>query len=118
MAFLPQICTALLGESLAIPGVATLWCGDSASRKIVLQRLDHLIIKPAYRRRGFEQVRTRQLAEMSRAELTELIQKDPGAFVAQERVIRSSVPVWSDTQFQQSFIALRALRLRTTTTTR
>ena len=111
MAFMPQICVALLGEPLAMPGVATWWCGDESSRKMVFDRLDDLIIKPAYRHRGFGHERTRDLSQMNSHDLADLIRRNPGRYVAQERVVRSSMPVWSNNRFEQSFIALRSFAL-------
>ena len=108
MAFLPKICRALLGEPLAMPGVATFWCGDPTSLARVLDQLDQLSVKPAYRRRGLAQTQAQRLSEMDHDRLRRLILRDPAAFVAQERVVRSSVPVWANSQFQQSFIALRS----------
>ena len=64
MAYLPQFCQALLDEPLAMPGVATWWCGDDESREFVLERIDELDIQPAFRRRGLEQAAAKQLADL------------------------------------------------------
>ena len=52
MAFLPRLAEALLGEPLAMPGVATWWCGDAESRRYVRQPPRRADDQPAYRRRG------------------------------------------------------------------
>ena len=44
LAFLPRICTALTGQPLAIPNVATWWCGQQAERKYVKDNLHRMAI--------------------------------------------------------------------------
>lgn len=107
MAFLPKLCEALLGEPLAMPGVATWWCGDPAVLTQVLDRLDELTIVPAFRRRGQPPSQSTRFTELERAELAALIQRDPANFAAQERIVRSVAPAWSGDQLQPSYIALR-----------
>src|SRR4051812_17611677 len=105
--FLPRFAQALLGEPLRMPGVATWWCGEPKVLDYVLERLDELIVRPAYRRRGEPLLQISQLGEMSHPELTKLIQSDPGAYVAFERIVRSGAPSWTGDQLQPSYIALR-----------
>jgi uncharacterized circularly permuted ATP-grasp superfamily protein/uncharacterized alpha-E superfamily protein len=107
MAFMPQICQALLGEPLKMPGVATFWCGDAKSRRHVQANLDKLVIKPAYRRRGFARSESQSFAQLSRREIAQQIERDPHNFVAQEVVVRSTAPVWSEITSERAYIALR-----------
>jgi uncharacterized alpha-E superfamily protein len=106
-AFLPRLAEKILGEPLSMPGVATWWCGEPEICSYVLERLDELIILPAYRRRGEPVSQISRLAEMSRKALAALIQTNPGNFVAQEQIVRSGAPAWSGTQLQPCYIALR-----------
>ena len=46
-AFLPRICRKLTGEDLALPHIATWWCGDDGEREHVLGNLDRMMIGPA-----------------------------------------------------------------------
>jgi uncharacterized circularly permuted ATP-grasp superfamily protein/uncharacterized alpha-E superfamily protein len=110
MAFLPRLAEAMLGEPLRMPSVATWWCGAPESRRYVLSRISDLAIRPAYRRRGVNDAR---LLELSRNELTALIESNPGAYVAQERVRRSTAPVWADGEISRSYISLRAFAVST-----
>jgi uncharacterized circularly permuted ATP-grasp superfamily protein len=105
MAFLPQLSETLLSEPLLMPNVATWWCGDPKSKRYVLSRISELAIRPAYRRRGVNDAR---LLELSRSELTAMIEAAPAAYVAQERVRRSTAPVWSGHEVSYSYISLRA----------
>jgi len=105
--FLPRLSEALLGESLKMPGVATWWCGERKVFEYVIERLDELIIRPAYRRRGEPLAQITHLSEMSRAELAALITADPGGYVAYEKIIRSGAPSWTGDQLKPTYIALR-----------
>jgi uncharacterized circularly permuted ATP-grasp superfamily protein/uncharacterized alpha-E superfamily protein len=105
--FLPRLAEAILGEPLQMPGVATWWCGDPDVLGYVLERLDELIVCPAYRRRGEPLLQISQLAEMPADELAKVIKSDPASYVAQERVVRSRAPSWSGDELQPSYIALR-----------
>ncbi|HMO85298.1 MAG TPA: circularly permuted type 2 ATP-grasp protein, partial [Lacipirellulaceae bacterium] len=107
LAFLPALCQALLGEPLQMPNVATWWCGDPAALAEVLPRLDELNVAPAFRRRGQLPAETSRLAELDRDELAALVLRDPGAYVAQERMVRSTAPVLAGDQVSPSYIALR-----------
>ena len=48
MAFLPSLCKHLLDEELAMPSVATWWCGHEDARRYVEEHLESLVIKPAF----------------------------------------------------------------------
>ncbi len=111
MAFMPQLCYALLGEPLLMPGVATWWCGDPDGLEHVLKNLDSLIIHPAFRRRGQDGRMREALQNLDHDELTAHIRKNPGAFAAQEQIERSSAPVWRDELFVGR-LALRAYLAR------
>src|SRR4029078_7300080 len=64
-------------------------------------------VRPACRRRGEPLLQISQLGEMSHPELIKLVQSDPGAFVAHERIVRYGDPSWTGDQLQPSYIALR-----------
>jgi uncharacterized circularly permuted ATP-grasp superfamily protein/uncharacterized alpha-E superfamily protein len=104
MAYLPRLAEELLGKPLAMPNVDTWWCGDAESRRYVVSRIGELTIKHAFRQRGR---RESNFSGFTHAELIARIEADPTAYVAQERVIRSTAPVWSDEQVERSYISLR-----------
>lgn len=106
-AFMPRLAEALLGEPLDMPGVATWWCGEPDVLAYVLERLDDLVVMPAYRRRGTPLSQISQLAEMPPEQLAAVIKSDPGNYVAQERILRSGAPAWAGDQLQACYIALR-----------
>lgn len=94
LGFLPRICEALRGETLALPSVATWWCGEAPVRRHALERLSKLVIKGAFPSQHFAAV---DGSKLKAAELTELrarIEARPHAYVAQEQVKLSQTPVW------------------------
>jgi uncharacterized circularly permuted ATP-grasp superfamily protein/uncharacterized alpha-E superfamily protein len=94
MAFLPGLCQQVLGEELKLPSVATWWCGQKAAREYVLDHLDELIVKPAFRSHLRVPEPGKALGGAERAALRRQIEFDPDQFVAQERVELSTAPVW------------------------
>ena len=92
--FLPKIAERLLGESLVLPAVATWWCGEPPALEYVLANLDDLVIKPAYPNQRFEPVFGHTLSNEEREKLTLRLRARPYAYVAQEHVGLSQVPVW------------------------
>ena len=46
--FLPEISKKLLGSPLAMPSVASWWCGEKPALDYVIEHLDELVIKPAF----------------------------------------------------------------------
>lgn len=121
MAFLPRLCQSLLGEHPKLPGVATWWCGRPDWLAHVLENLDQLVICPAFRQREHGRGSGKRLANLPCDVLKEVIKANPAAYVAQEKVLRSTMPVWVDRpagpgseaaagtpSWQSSYIAMRA----------
>ncbi len=94
MAFLPGLCRHLLGEELKLPSVATWWCGQDSARQYVLENLDRLVVKPAFRSRRHMTDIEKPLSAVERDALRQRIEFDPDLFVAQERVEWSTAPSW------------------------
>lgn len=108
MAFMPRLCEALLGEPLKLPGVASWWCGARESLDFVLENLDRLVIKKAFRRRGEESLVARRSRDATRDDLVRMIRQDPAAFVGQEQVNRSTSPAIRQGKLRPVRVALRA----------
>jgi uncharacterized circularly permuted ATP-grasp superfamily protein/uncharacterized alpha-E superfamily protein len=106
-AFLPALSRHILGEELRMPNIATWWCGDEAARRQVEARLEHLVIKPATPANSFEPIFGARLGKKQRALLMEKIKANPSAYVAQEQVSLSSVPVAQDGQLAARHLVLR-----------
>ncbi len=95
MGFLPAICRELLGEELAMPSVATWWCGEKPALEYVRENFDDLVIKPAYPSQRMDPVFGNELKGAARAELLQRIEARPHAYVAQEMIDLSQAPAWS-----------------------
>lgn len=95
MGFLPAICRRLLGEELAIPSVATWWCGEKQALNYVREHFDELVIKPACPAQDFDPAFGHSLDATERAAMLQRIEACPQAYVAQEIVHLSQAPIWS-----------------------
>lgn len=107
MAFLPGLCRQLLGEDLKVPSVATWWCGQSAERAYVLEHLERLYVRPAFRSgsRGVDLTAAFSAAEHEA--LRRAVAFQPHSFVAQERVELATAPSWDGTRISPQPVALR-----------
>jgi uncharacterized circularly permuted ATP-grasp superfamily protein/uncharacterized alpha-E superfamily protein len=107
LAFLPGLCRALLGEELALPSVATWWCGHADALAYVESHLDELVIKPAFPAPRMEPVFGGRLSKAEREVLVARVRARPHAFVAQEQVALSTTPVWDGEGVQPRHLVLR-----------
>jgi uncharacterized circularly permuted ATP-grasp superfamily protein/uncharacterized alpha-E superfamily protein len=108
MSFLPGLCKHLLGEKLKLPSIATWWCGQESARQYVLEHLDELYVKSAFRTRTHAMNPDQQMTATEREELRRHIQFDPDLFVAQEHVELSTAPSWNGSAIVPRPVALRA----------
>ncbi len=111
MAFMPRLCSFLLGENLLLPGIASWWCGEEGSLNRVLTNLDQYAISSAYRYRGAGYAQEHQLNKLPVDELRRRIQANPGRYVAQERPALSTIPRWEQGRATQSNLVLRSFAL-------
>lgn len=96
-AFLPRLAQVLTGEPLTLPTIATWWCGQAHARAAVEDRLDRLLIAPAFgvRPLGLPEgaVAGASLTPGARAALLADLAKRPQDYVGQEQVRLSTMPV-------------------------
>lgn len=109
LGFLPAICERLLGEPLALPSVATWWCGEAPALKHAIDHLPELVIKPAFASMKLEPTFGHDLDGAGREAMADRLHATPHAFVAQEWVRLSQAPTWSNEtqQFEPRVIGLR-----------
>ncbi|MDQ1471391.1 MAG: hypothetical protein QOJ99_2871, partial [Bryobacterales bacterium] len=112
-AFLPALSRHMLGEELRMPNIATWWCGEDGPRAQVAGRLAHLVIKPAIPALDFQPIFGARLGPKQRALLIEKIKARPTAYVAQEQVSLSTVPVAFDGQLDARHLVLRVMAVAT-----
>jgi uncharacterized circularly permuted ATP-grasp superfamily protein/uncharacterized alpha-E superfamily protein len=118
LAFLPRISQALRGEDLALPSIATWWCGQDAERRHVIENFDRMMIGPALSTRlPFEDDDTTVLgSSLGPSELARLIARlseNGGDFVGQEAVTLSTTPVHVGGALEPRPASLRVYLART-----
>jgi uncharacterized alpha-E superfamily protein len=107
LAYLQPLSEFLLGEELKLPTIATWWCGDADALKYVLEHFDKLLLRPAFRHDRRDVIDTETLSSGQREELRAVLRARSAAYVAQERVCRSTTPVWTNSALKPWHLALR-----------
>ena len=110
--FLPRIAREWLSEDLAIPSVATWWCGQETARSHVSSRIEQgefgrLSIRSAFRFGRMDAISSEGLQDKALPELAKLLESQPHKLIAQEAVKRSTSPVWFDDSAARWHVALR-----------
>ncbi|WP_407333596.1 circularly permuted type 2 ATP-grasp protein [Enterovibrio sp. 27052020O] len=108
MAFLPRISQFFLNAPLLLENVETRWCGDAQALNYVENNLDNLIIKPAYRRSKGRSIYGHCLTPEQKQKTLEKIRANPSAYVAQNYVPGSLVPVWANATLEARPSLLKA----------
>lgn len=111
--FLPALAKEMLGEELLLPSVATWWCGQPDAKKYVLDQLDKLIVKGAYRVGRQEAMSTETLAGLAPAERMAAIESQPEMLIGQEPVSHATAPGWKAGAAQPYRFGLRAFLVAT-----
>ncbi len=100
--FLPAIAERLLGEALALPSLASWWCGEAAAWAAVADRLGDKVIKPTYpprpaqARTGFDAIIGAELGGAGLEQLRARIEASPADYTVQEYLPLSQARVWQD----------------------
>ena len=92
MGFLPGAAEWLWKEKLLLPSIATWWCGEQPALDYSCNNLEQLVIKGTFPNQKMGAVFGDQLSATERAELIARMQRQPHAYVAQERFSLSRVP--------------------------
>lgn len=112
LAFMPSICRRLLGEDLAMPNIATWWCGQRNERERVLGDLPRMSIAGAFSEPvpGFgtdQPILPEALPVDGMQRLRSEIETRGVDFVGQEIVHLSTTPVWEEGRLQPRPFVLR-----------
>jgi len=96
-AFLPRLARKVMGGALKLPNIATWWCGQDAEYAHVRDKLDSLVIAPAFGvvPAGLQGIGTRAASEIegpARARLLADLALRPMDYVGQEVVRLSTMP--------------------------
>lgn len=118
LAFLPRICEALLGTSLAIPNVATWWCGQDIEREYVKANAARMTIGRAYATRllfdldDVSAVGGQFTGDMA-GTVENWIDHGAGQLVGQEAVTLSTAPAFENGHLVPRPMSLRVFLVRT-----
>lgn len=101
MAFLPQISQVLTGAPLAMPNIATWWCGAAAERAHVRANAAQMMIGPAMAvNLPFDLDAATALGGQFRSgaetSIADWLEAEGGALVGQEAVMLSTTPAWRE----------------------
>ncbi len=101
MAFLPKIARARLGRGLAMPNIATWWCGQDIQRDHVVENRERMMVGDAFSTRPLmADPSTTYLNSdangLSAEELAAMLQRDGRNIVGQEAVTLSTSPAFEN----------------------
>ena len=113
MAFMPNICKYFLGEDLVLNNIATWWCGQDKERSYVLENIDKLVIKNISTSGLQSLILGWKLSKEERGKLINKINRFPFYFVAQDQVLFSSSPIFSDDRLLPRKTVLRCFSMAT-----
>ena len=96
LGFLPKICRALMGEPLAIPSIASWWCGERSTLRTLIPQLSDYVLKPTFNDRGrrFVPAIGKALSPREREQWTGRIALHPEDFSAQAFMPLAHTPSW------------------------
>jgi uncharacterized circularly permuted ATP-grasp superfamily protein/uncharacterized alpha-E superfamily protein len=96
LAFLPKISETLHGEKLAIPSIASWWCGEKSAMRAMLPQLAKYVLKPTYNDKGrrFVPAMGKSLSPKEIEQWTGRIATHPEDFTAQAYLPLSHAPSW------------------------
>ena len=120
LAFLPRISQALHGKALAIPNVATWWCGQESERNYVKANASRMHLEQAFATRlPFDHddmvMQRSSLSSLKEAGIDEFIDANAANLVAQEIVTLSTTPAFRNDVLEPHPMSLRVFLARTAT---
>lgn len=107
LGFLPALSQHLLGETLALPSLATWWCGEQAVMRDVLSQLKDCVIKPTHAGSGMASVIGHTLSRRELDEWAGRIVRRGEDYTVQAYLPLSQTPTW-----QGERVAPRSAMLR------
>ncbi len=111
LGFLPALSEHLLGEKLALPSLATWWCGEQAAVHAVLPKLRDCVIKPTYPRSHGESAIGRSLDRRGLDEWSGRILRRGEDHTVQAYMPLSQTPTWQAGRMSPRSAMLRVFAL-------
>jgi len=114
LAFLPRIAETFFGEPLALPSIATWWCGAASVRDEALQEPERRLLVPAFGEAGAQGIGADLSAlRPNPPDLTSGLLARGMVFAVQERAPLSTMPVWDGEGLAPRPFVLRVFAART-----
>ncbi|WP_254774684.1 circularly permuted type 2 ATP-grasp protein [Polaromonas sp. YR568] len=107
LGFLPALSEHLLGETLALPSLATWWCGEQAVMQDVLGQLKNSVIKPTYPGSGMESVIGHTLSRRALDEWAGRIVRRGEDYTVQSYLPLPQTPTWQGERISPRSAMLR-----------
>ena len=107
LGFLPALSEHLLGETLALPSLATWWCGEQAVMQDVLGQLKNSVIKPTYPGSGMESVIGHTLSRRALDEWAGRIVRRGEDYTVQAYLPLPQTPTWQGERISPRSAMLR-----------
>ena len=111
LGFLPALSEHLLGQALALPSLATWWCGEQAAMQAVLPQLQDCVIKPTYPNGRGETVIGRTLSRQGLDEWSGRILRQGDDTTVQAYMPLSQTPTWQDGRISPRAAMVRVFAL-------
>ncbi len=112
LGFLPALSEHLLGEPLALPSLATWWCGEQAALQAVLPQLKNCVIKPTYPASSLNSVIGLGLSQGKLDEWAGRILRNGGDYTVQAYLPLSQTPTWQGEKVAPRSAMLRVFAVR------
>ncbi|MEZ5796661.1 MAG: circularly permuted type 2 ATP-grasp protein [Paracoccaceae bacterium] len=118
MAFLPQIARQRLGRDLALPNIATWWCGDPDAAAHVSAHADRMMVGSAFSTVPLmadpaTQLLEDQVRSSGRQAMQDMLARSGRDLVGQEAVTLSTTPIWQDGGLVARPMSIRVFLART-----
>lgn len=110
--FVPALIRHFLGEEPILPNVTTYLPWEPDQLKMILGRLDQLVVKPATESGGYGIVIGPSASDAELAKVAERVRTHPRAFIAQETIQLSTHPTWTADGLRARHIDLRPFVLQ------
>ncbi len=109
--FLPGLCKHLLQQQLKLPCLPTWWCGQPQQLKMLAADPSRWVVKQAFAYGQRTPIFLDQLTAAAQRQVLLQIEREPHAWVAQERLQLSTAPTWVEGKLVPRSLVWRAFTL-------
>jgi uncharacterized circularly permuted ATP-grasp superfamily protein len=111
--FMNAVSQYFLNEPLILPSPESWWCGADSQRDYVIQNMERLLIHEVDNTGHSTVTIGDELSEEERGTLRDKIQANPRAYVGQQRITFSSMPLYDQGRFTSKRFMMRTFAIAT-----